>query len=209
MSITKIAEQYIQNRPYIQSSLKKGLINYSSLAREIARAKNLDAGNFDAILIACRRYKEKIAGRGNEKEIVRLLRKSRIETKNRISVFVIGRDAAIANMQLIEKKIRREKGTFRLVESFSVFTVIVSDEYDADVEKTFGGSILKHTASLVEITLKTSEDIETIPGVMSFLYSKLAYAGINVIESMSCWTDTIFLLKEKDLAKAMETLRFG
>jgi hypothetical protein len=109
---------------------------------------------------------------------------------------------------LLEKKIISRGEIFRLVESLSAVTIVTSEDFIDDVKKNFSGSILKENKGLVEVTLKTSKDIETIPGVMAQLYSMIAEAGINIVETMSCWTDTIFIFEEKDLAKVMDVLRF-
>ena len=57
-NITKITENYIRTHPAIKQSIKNNIINYSKLARLISKEKNIK--NFDAILIACRRYYDKI-----------------------------------------------------------------------------------------------------------------------------------------------------
>jgi hypothetical protein len=62
MNITKLTESYIAEHPSVKDCLKKGFINYSSLTRQICKDLNLDAKkNFDAVLIACRRYYRKIS----------------------------------------------------------------------------------------------------------------------------------------------------
>ncbi len=209
MNITKITEQFLRERAYIRSCLKKGLINYSSLTRMIAKEYDLDLKkNFDAILIACRRYKQKFKKEGNEKDILDLLKKSKIEVKNKIMATVLETSTPSANIELVEKKIRKDKDIFRLVEGASAITLITSEDYRDEIKKTFRNTIIKETLGLVEITLKSSKEIEDIPGVIAFLYSLLAEYGINIAETMSCWTDTIFIIEEKDLAKVMEVLRF-
>ena len=56
-NITKLTEHYISEHPSIKDALKKGLINYSKLTRQIAEDMDIELKkNFDAILIACRRY---------------------------------------------------------------------------------------------------------------------------------------------------------
>ena len=209
MNITKLTEKFVQEHPYIRSCLKKGLINYSSLARMIASQNNLDINkNFDAILIACRRYKEKTKQDSNEKEIMELLGNSKLEVKNKIVAVVLESSTPHTNIDLVEKKVRKQNEVFRLIEGASSITLVTADEYSKLIHYTFKQNIIKETKGLVEITLKTSKDIEDIPGVMAFLYSLFAEFGINIIETMSCWTDTIFLIDEKDLAKVMEVLRF-
>jgi aspartokinase len=50
------------------------------------------------------------------------------------------------------------------------------------------------------------ERIETTPGVVSFIYGLLSDNGINVQEEMSCWTDLMIIIDEKNAAKAMRVL---
>ena len=209
MNIAKLTEKYIIDHPHIRSTIKKGLINYSGLTRLIAKENNINIkDHFDAILIACRRYKEKIKKDNNQEEILDLLKKSKIEVKNKIAVIVLENSIPRQNLEKIEKDVRSENITFRLIESATVITVITGEDYIEKIEKTAKNNIIKITPGLVEVTLKTSKDIENIPGVMAFLYSLFAEYDINIIETMSCWTDTIFALQEKDLAKAMQVMRF-
>ena len=67
---------------------------------------------------------------------------------------------------------------------------------------------MKVTENLAEITLKSSEDMENTPGIIAYLSTLLADNGINITETMSTWTDTLFVIDEKDIAKVMELLRF-
>ena len=50
--------------------------------------------------------------------------------------------------------------------------------------------------------------IETTSGVVNYIYGLLADKGVNVLEEMSCWTDLMIILEEKDLSKAMAVLSF-
>ena len=131
-----------------------------------------------------------------------------LEVKNKIATFVLDKSAPFTNIEILENKIRKQGDIFRLVESASALTLITSEDFSQLIKKTFTNLVIKQTKNLVEITLKTSKDIEEISGVMSFLYSLFAEYEINIVETMSCWTDTIFIIEEKDLAKVMEILRF-
>ena len=72
VNVTKLTEDYISEHPYVKDCLKKGLINYSSLTRQICSDLDLNVKkNFDAVLIACRRYFRKIKSEATtEKKIV-------------------------------------------------------------------------------------------------------------------------------------------
>ena len=43
---------------------------------------------------------------------------------------------------------------------------------------------------------------------MGYLYSLFGENGINIIETMSTWTDTLFVIEEKDVGRVMGILRF-
>ena len=77
-----------------------------------------------------------------------------------------------------------------------------------EIKKLFKNKLIKVTEDLAEVTLKSSEDLEDTPGVIAFLTSLLAENGVNIIETMSTWTDTLFVISEKDIARVMEVLRF-
>lgn len=209
-NITKLTESYISEHPYIKDCLKKGLINYSSLTREICDDINLDVKkNFDAILIACRRFYQKIKAEAvAEKKITEILKGSKIEVRNKINAIVLEKDVNFSNLLDMEKEAKKFSETFHIVEGASAMTIIASDDFSKKIRHIFRNKIIKENANLVEVILKSPKQIETTAGVISYLYSLLGENGINIFETSSCWTDTIFLIDEKDLSRVMEFLRF-
>ena len=77
-----------------------------------------------------------------------------------------------------------------------------------NIKKLFKNKILRITEGLAEINLKSSAELEKTPGVIAYLTTLLAENGINIIETMSTWTDTLFVISEKDIAKVMGVLKF-
>ena len=58
----------------------------------------------------------------------------------------------------------------------------------------------------MEITVRSPEKITDTSGVVSYLSSNLAENSINVAETVSCYTDTIFIVDEKDMIAAYSLL---
>ena len=118
MSVTKLTESYIMEHPSIKDCLKNGLINYSSLSRQIALELNLDIKkNFDAILIACRRLKRKLKkDETSENKIRKILKASKVEIKNKILAVVLEKDIFFGNLLNLEKEIKKSKEIFRVIE---------------------------------------------------------------------------------------------
>ncbi len=209
-NITKLTEGYIAEHPFVKDCLKKGIINYSSLTRQICIELSLNVKkNFDAVLIACRRYYRKIKTEATmEKKILGILKNSKIEVKNKISAIVLEKDIVYSNLFDIEKEAKKFLGTFHIIEGTSAITIITSEEFGKKIKQVFRNKIVRENINLVEVILKSPKQIETTSGVISYIYSLLGENSINVFETLSCWTDTIFLVEEKDLSRVMGFLRF-
>ena len=210
MSITKLAENYILEHPSIKDCLKNGLINYSSLSRRIISDLNLSPKeNFDAVLIACRRLKRKLKKEEIfEDKLLAILKKSSIEIKNRIIAVVLERDIFFDNLISLEKEIRKRKEIFRIIESISAITIITTEDFLDLIKKYFKNKIILENRNLAEITIKSPKEIEIIPGTYSYLCNLFGENNINIVETLSCYTDTIFLVNEEDVGKVMGLLRF-
>lgn len=207
MNITKAVEKHVSERPSIKDCLKMKLINYSALSRQIG--SELGISNFDAILIACRRYAEKLKSEEVlEKRIIDILKKSRIGVKNRIVAVVIEKTIYYNSLLELEKEIRKKDETLHIMEGANAITLVTSSDYTDNIRKLFKGQIIKISKDLAEINVKSPRELENTPGVLSQMCSLFAERGINIVESMSCWTDTLFVINESDIAKVMDALKF-
>lgn len=210
MNITKITEKYINEHPSVKDCVRKGLINYSALTRKISEDLNLDLKkNFDAILIACRRYFSKVKKEDVlETKIINILKQSKLEVKNKIIVVVVEKDIYFNHLIELHKEIKKKAEVFHIIEGSKTITLITTSEFLEYIEKLFKNKILRVTENLAEINLKSSEELEKTPGVIAYLTTLLAENGINIIETMSTWTDTLFVIAENDIAKVMSVLKF-
>ncbi len=209
-NITKLTENYIIQHPSIKDCLKNDFINFSSLSRKIAEELNLNLNkNFDAVLIACRRLQRKLRkGEIFEKNILKILKDSKIEIKNKIIAVVLEKDVHFGTLLNLEKEIKRRKEIFRIVEGLTAITIITSEEFLESIRKLFKHKIILENKNLAEITIKSPEEIETTPGAYAYLCSLFWENNVNIVETLSCWTDTIFLVNENDVGKVMNLLRF-
>jgi len=209
-NITKLTENYILQHPSIKDCLKNGLINYSSLSRQIASELNLNLKkNFDAILIACRRFKRKLKKEEIfENKILKILKESKIEIKNKIIAVVLEKDIFFGDLINLEKELKKKREIFRVIEGVSAITIITTEEFFELIKKYFKNKIILENRNLAEITIKSPKEIETTPGTYAYLCSLFGENNINIVETLSCYTDTIFLIKEVDVGKVMGLLRF-
>lgn len=206
----QLTEQYLGEHPSIKDCLKNRVINYSKLARKIGQELGIEKKtSMEAILVACRRYAAKLkTEKAVEDKIRSILKQSELEIKNKIIALIINRTMYTESLLELEKKVRRQSGVFYAIEGTHTLTILTSEKYLDDLKNMFGKDILKVSKGLVMVMLKSPEDLESTPGVIAYLYSAFAEHGINIAETMSCWTDTIFVISEQDIPVVMKLLKF-
>ncbi len=188
-SIAEEVFKWLEERPCIQLCLFYNLINYSSLSRYIQ--KELKVKNFDAVIVAIRRYRKNLEKAVNlSKSIKNILKSSTLEIKTGINVYVIRDPATISN---ILKKLN--ESYLHIIKGYDYY-LIITDKTLSEISKKY--------ENLAEIRIKSPEKIESVPGVVFFIYQKLFERNINIVETYSCWTDTIILIEKKDLTKALD-----
>jgi aspartokinase len=207
---TELTNKYIKEHPDIKSCLKKGLINYSSLARLVAKDLNIEKKtSMEAILIAARRFQDKLKKeQGNEKKIKDILSNSEFDIRNKIIVYIFDKNLDFDKIIDAQKHIRKEYGVIYILEGSDNYTVVVQKKHSELLERKLKSNIIKKNDDLVLINFKSSKEIEDTPGVVSYITSLFSENGVNIIEFFSCWTDTVFVIESKDVNKAIDFLKF-
>jgi len=206
-SLAERTRAYIDAHPSVKDCIAKGLINYSSLARMIM--KEIDVDNEEAVMIACRRY----AGRLNttsdhELSILKILKDSRLEMRTKTCIVTAKNDWTVLHkMDNLFKDLWNENSIMQCVQSASAVTIIADSMLKERIVDTVGRfNIIKIRENLVEIAVKSPEKIVDTSGVIAYLITNLSDAGINIEETVSCHTDTIFIVGERDMINAYSVL---
>jgi hypothetical protein len=207
---TDLTQEYIKEHPHIKSCLKYGLINYSALSRKISKDLNIEKkSSKEAILIAARRFKESLKkDLQQEMDIRKLLADVELELKNKIGVYILEKNINFEFIEEIHKNVRIDGASFYILEGSNNYTIITQEKYSSSIEKYFKSKIIKQEKNLALISVKSSKEIETTKGVVAFLTSLFSENGVNILEFLSCWTDTLFVIESKDVAKALGFLKF-
>ncbi len=210
MTTADLTEKYLSEHPGLKDALREDVINYSKLARRIADDLKLpNKTSVEAILVACRRYQQRIIREeSNERKILSVLRETEMQIQNKVVVLIIQKSGYGASLQKLEQKIRAQSDIFYAIEGTKVFTLITSERYAAELKALLKKSLVRTTGKLALITLKSGKSLEEVYGVTAYLYALFGERGINIVETMSCWTDTLLVIAEKDIPGVMELLRF-
>jgi len=187
MTIAQNVRTYLRNKPYLLEALEKGIVNLSELSRQIQ--KELKTGNTSAIKAALRRFSEEAQRHKQKREekVLSVLRRSGMAVYDRKSVMITNREIDVKNALKVDLL---NKHLYLLDRS----------ELPERVS-----TLVKHEDCTM-IVVHSPEELEATPGVVAFLATLLAEQNVNIIEFISCWTETIMVVEKKDSLKAYEVL---
>jgi hypothetical protein len=189
-SVARNVREVLAKRPFLVNALMQNIVNYSALARYIQ--KDLRNASVEAIKTALIREKENLRREIslNEERILKLLKNSRIELRDKVAVIITNRTL---NIQYIASSV---------VTGLTKHNVYIADQ--TELKKVYDAKITKN---LVALTIKSPTDIENVSGFVAFLTQLLASNGINIREFISCYTDTVIVLTKNEGLKTFNLLQ--
>ncbi len=187
MTIAQNVRNHLRNKPYLLEALEKGIVNLSELSRQIQ--KELKIENMSAVKAALRRFSEELQKHKQKREekVLQVLKRS--------AMAVYDRKAVVITTKEIDKKTGMKVDLLGKV-------VYLLDRSDMPERVT---ALVKHD-NCTMIVMHSPEELEATPGVVAFLTTLLSEQNVNIIEFISCWTETIIVVEKKDSLKAYEVL---
>ena len=178
---------YLRNKPYLLEALENGIVNLSELSRQIQ--KELKTSNITATKAALRRFAEELQKHKQKREekVLHVLKRSGIAVYDRKSVIITA------------KEINTKSGL--KVDLPGKFVYLLDR---ADLPERIS-TLVKHD-NCTMIVVNSPEELEATPGVVAFLTTLLAEQNINIVEFISCWTETVIVVDKKDSLKTYEAL---
>ena len=187
MTIAQNVRNHLRNKPYLLEALEKGIVNLSELSRQIQEELKID--NTSAVKAALRRFSEELQKHKQKREekVLQILKRSGIAVYDRKSVMITSKEINTKNGMKVD-----------LLGKF----VYLLDRGDVSGRIN---ALVKHD-NCTMIVVHSPEELEATPGVVAFLTALLAEQNVNIIEFISCWTETIIVVEKKDSLKAYEVL---
>ncbi len=212
---SSLVKEEINSSIFLLESLKKGLLNYSELARQLLpkiKQKSKKA-NFASVLIAIQRYYDELKERENSTDnFTEILKDSELIMKNNIIDLTFERTKEVVKIiNEVSKSIRWDMGDiFFLIQGTSEITAIIDKKNLKKFEK-IRSKIIEKKDGLALLSLREPDDINSysrgLVGFISLLCTLLADKNINIWEMATTYKQHIFIIYETDLPKAYETLR--
>ncbi|MDP6458532.1 MAG: hypothetical protein QGF78_04320 [Candidatus Bathyarchaeota archaeon] len=188
-SVAQVVRETIRMRPSVMDALKLRIVNYSALARILQ--SEIEEGSLEAIKAAIIRVSEELESETSlqEEKIRNILKDSVVRLQDKISVIISPDELDIPY----------------------IVTAYLTDSYvymiDQTVLKTEIPDHVQEAKNLVALILISPDIVETTPGFVAFITNLLASREINIIEFISCSTNTVIVLDATDALNAFSLLQ--
>ena len=212
-TISSAVNEYIKSKPYLSSALADGIINLTSLARNIhadiesTMNKSVNQG---AIIMALKRVSDD-ASFMLTKKIIRIL-KNLGDITVRSSLIDYGfllSDSLLLTQANLLKEIEYKKDVFYTSSrGVAESNIVVSQNIVPLVDELFKNEIC-HTKleDLSSITIKLPSDNVKIPGIYYFIFQRLSWEGVNITEVISTSNEFTILVDEDEVDIAFKVIK--
>ncbi len=188
-SVAQLVRDTIQMRPSLLDALNMKIVNYSALARLLQ--DEMGEGSLEAVKAAIIRVGDEISeDRGlREDAVLSILKESKVRLQDKIAVVISPIRLDIPH----------------------IVTAHLTDQYVYIVDQTTMKQRLpdqvKAESNLVALILLSPLRVETTPGFVAFITQLLASRNLNIVEFISCSTNTIIILNPRDALNAFSLLQ--
>ena len=213
-TIASTVAAYIKTKPYLSSALSDGIINLTSLARQIqpdienVMRKTVNQG---AIVMSLKRASDDAEFSTDSAKITGVLknmgditvRSSLIDYSFSIS------ETLLLNQAHLLKEIEHKKEVFYTSSrGVAESNIIVSQNISELVDTIFSEETChSKVENLSSITIKLPTENVTIPGIYYFIFQRLSWEGINVNEIISTSNEFTILIDEQQVSSAFEEIK--
>lgn len=204
----EVTRRYIEDHPSVRDCLGYNVVNFTSLARKIRSETGL--ANQEAVEVAIRRYQRQMRSQpALETRVLEVVKASRLEVRTRVAIVTARNDWDMLGKVLETGRalLKDRRHLLQLLQGPGALTILCEEDLLDSVLSAVGrrGTIGVHRP-LSALTVRSPEVIVETPGVLAYLASALFRAGINSLELMSVYTDSTFVVGERDVLHAFQVL---
>jgi len=213
ITISQVVKMVLNNKPFIIEAIQDGIINYSSLANFIKKEVESLAGrtvNSSAIIMALRRINPEEFQKISYKLESLIKRLGDITVRSNLVDYTFrNSDSLINKHQKMLSKFNSESDLFFTI-SQGVYetTFVISNKLKEIIPDIFEGEkLISYSSGLSSITIKLPKENIELPGLYYFIFRKLAWDGINILEVVSTSNEFTIILKDQDIDKAFSVIK--
>jgi len=206
-SIASAVRDEVNHDPSVQDGLARDYINLSALAEVILPRigeKTGTAVKKESVVTALKRLRG--AYDPLVQEAGRVVADSVVNVRTHVSKMSVEKTRKA--LQAVSAMLSTHQEDFiQVSESLSSITLIFDQRLHGRVRRELGGAeILEEGDDYAAMTVQSPKSIISTPGCLISFYNQLSRRHVNIEDTVSCFTDTIIVVKMKDVGKAFDAL---
>ena len=212
-TIASQVSEYVKTKPYLSTALSQGIINLTSLAREIQpeieKALRKPARN-GAIVMALKRISDNEEFLSTHKIVSVLRNLGDITVRSSLTdyCFKLSETLLLAQAEFLAAIKDKKDIFYTSSRGVGESNIVVSSNLAPLIEGLFGDEIcLDKIDNLSAITVKLPNDNVKIPGIYYFIFQRLSWQGVNINEVISTSNEFTILMHEDSVNVAFEVIK--
>src|SRR5690606_27008816 len=212
-TISSVVENYIKSKPFLQSALAQGIINLTSLSRNIKGEIETELGKDvrnGAIVMALKRLSAELEFRATHRILKVLKNIGEITVRSSLTDYTFLVSDTILNKQAqLLQEINNNKDVFYTSSrGVNETNIVISNSLNEIVENLFKDEkMTQKEGDLSSISVKLPEDNVRIPGIYYFIFQRLAWEGIIINEVISTTNEFTIIVAEDQIDKAFKVMK--
>ncbi len=212
-TISSAVENYIKTKPFLSTALSQGIINLTSLARqiqpeiEITLQKEVRNG---AIVMALKRISDNMEFLSTHK-IIKVLREIGDITVRSSLVdysFKISDTLLSAQSSFLSQVNDNKSAFYTSSRGVSESNIVISGNMSHLIETYFSEELLlEKSENLSSVTIKLPTENVYIPGIYYFIFQRLSWEGVNIIQVISTSNEFTILVDEDSVNTAFKVIK--
>jgi hypothetical protein len=206
-------EHYIKKKPFLQTALAQGIINLTSLSRQVRPEIEAQLGKEvrnGAIVMALKRLSDDLEFRATHRIVKVLKNIGEITVRSSLTdyTFLLS-DTILENQRKLLEEVNRNKDVFYTSSrGVNELNIVVSNSLNKVVEKLFKEERLTQKAeNLSSITIKLPAENVSVPGIYYFIFQRLAWEGIVLYEVISTTNEFTILVDDDQVDTAFAVIK--
>ena len=208
--ISHAVREIIEKSPFLAEVLSEGLANTTEVARRIkpeVEKRLYEKVSEASISMALHRLSRELTRPNFGSTFLKQM--SDITVRSKVVEYVFPNTSALPKViEVVLKKIAgRNDVFFAFSQGLHESVVVISREFEKELQVFFKREKFKKIEELSVITLRLPETSLAVPGVYYPILKALASEGISFVEIMSVNTELSIVFKDKDIDRAFATLK--
>ena len=208
-SVAEAVKKLIDAEPSLKECLETGIINYTRMARRLKPMIEKILGrdvSVEAIKASLIRY-GRLEGRPRWRPgILRILAKSVLEIRTGISAVTVPLHMMPQVIRIVGNLLGKAR-FLAVIQGLNNVTLIVSDEHYGEILESIGKeNLVEEIRGESALVIISPKEIIRTPGFLAYVMDLLGRNGINVLQAVSYYTETMIMVSSDDLMRAFKTI---